>query len=347
MPFGHAVRLLRAFGEAETSILMGTLMSRLRLAFMGTPDFAVSSLRALAAAGQEIVAVYSQPPRPAGRGHKERPSPVHAFAAEQGWEVRTPKSLKSKEEQAAFESLNLDVAVVAAYGLLLPREILEAPRLGCLNVHASLLPRWRGAAPIQRAILAGDAETGVTIMQMDEGLDTGDMILGESVPITGQTTASSLHDALAALGGRLIVEALTGVEDGRLSAVPQPSEGVTYAAKLNKAESLMDWRRPAAELARQVRAFTPWPGAVFSFGKERIKVLEAEVVEGSGTPGRVLDETLSVACGEGALRLLRLQRPGKGAMAAKDFLNGFALPAGSVLPLAEMSPGETSCGEAS
>ncbi len=315
-------------------------MTRLRLAFMGTPDFAVSSLRALAGAGHEIVAVYSQPPRPAGRGHKEKLTPVHAFAAERGWEVRTPKSLKSSEEQAAFAALELDVAVVAAYGLILPKEILEAPRLGCLNVHASLLPRWRGAAPIQRAILAGDAESGVTIMQMDEGLDTGGMILNESLAITEQTTASTLHDALAELGGRLIVEALAAAEAGRLTAVPQPAEGVTYAAKLNKAESLMDWRRPAIELARQVRAFTPWPGAVFSLGKERIKVLEAEAVEASGQPGCVLDEALTVACGEGALRLLRLQRPGKGAMAARDFLNGFSLPAGSELPLAvEPAPG--------
>lgn len=306
-------------------------MMRLRLAFMGTPDFAVSSLRALAEAGHEIVAVYSQPPRPAGRGHKERPSPVHAFAAEQGWEVRTPKSLKSETEQAAFAALNLDVAVVAAYGLILPKAILEAPRLGCLNVHASLLPRWRGAAPIQRAILAGDRESGVTIMQMDEGLDTGGMLCTGRLPITDETTASDLHDRLAELGGKLIVDALHGVDAGDLDAKPQPDDGVTYAAKLNKAESLLDWRRSAIELERQVRAFTPWPGAVFQLGKERIKVLEAEAVEKAGPTGKVLDDTLTVACGEGALRLLRLQRPGKGAMAAKDFLNGFALPAGTDL----------------
>ncbi|WP_282605860.1 methionyl-tRNA formyltransferase [Pelagibius sp. Alg239-R121] len=306
-------------------------MTRLRLAFMGTPDFAVSSLRALAEAGHEIAAVYSQPPRPAGRGHKERPSPVHAYAAAQGWEVRTPKDLKNETEQAAFAALDLDVAVVAAYGLILPKAILEAPRLGCLNIHASLLPRWRGAAPIQRAILAGDAESGVTIMQMDEGLDTGGMITSAKQPITEQTTASDLHDQLADLGGRLIVEGLCGIEEGRLAPTPQPTEGITYAAKLSKAESLLDWRRPAVELARQVRAFTPWPGAVFPLGKERIKVLEVAAVKENGPPGKVLDDVLTVACGAGALRLLRLQRPGKGPMAAKDFLNGFALPAGTVL----------------
>lgn len=306
-------------------------MTRLRLVFMGTPDFAVSSLRALADAGHEIIAVYSQPPRPAGRGHKEHPSPVHAFAAEQGWEVRTPKSLKGEVEQAAFAALKPDVAVVAAYGLILPTPILEAPRMGCLNVHASLLPRWRGAAPIQRAILAGDKESGVTIMQMDEGLDTGGMLCRESLPITQGTTASDLHDHLAELGGRLIVDAVRGVDDGEFEAMPQPDEGVTYAAKLNKAESLLDWRRPAIELERQVRAFTPWPGAVFQLGKERIKVLEAAVEQKAGPAGKILDDDLTVACGEGALRLLRLQRPGKGAMAAKDFLNGFALPSGTEL----------------
>ncbi|TQV83267.1 methionyl-tRNA formyltransferase [Denitrobaculum tricleocarpae] len=306
-------------------------MTRLKLAFMGTPDFAVSSLRALADAGHEIAAVYSQPPRPAGRGHKERLSPVHAYAAAQGWQVRTPKSLKSEQEQADFAALNLDVAVVAAYGLILPRAILEAPRLGCLNVHASLLPRWRGAAPIQRAILAGDRESGVTIMQMDEGLDTGGMLCSERLPLTDQTTASDLHDRLAELGGKLIVGALRGVAAGELEATPQPDQGVTYAAKLEKSESQIDWHRPAVELARQVRAFTPWPGAVFPLGKDRIKLLEVEAVETSGPAGLVLDDALTVACGEGALRLLRLQRPGKGAMAAKDFLNGFALPAGTDL----------------
>ena len=306
-------------------------MTRLRLAFMGTPDFAVSSLRALAEAGHEIVAVYSQPPRPAGRGHKERPSPVHAYAAAQGWEVRTPADLKDAEAQAAFAALDLDVAVVAAYGLLLPKAILQAPRLGCLNVHASLLPRWRGAAPIQRAILAGDSETGVTIMQMDAGLDTGDMIADARLPITDKTSASELHDALAERGGSLIVDAIAGVAEGRLTPMAQPAGGVTYAAKLSKAESLLDWRRPAVELARQVRAFTPWPGAVFQFGKERIKVLDAEVTEESGQPGKVLGADLTVACGAGALRLLKLQRPGKGPVAARDFLNGFALPSGTDL----------------
>ncbi len=314
---------------------MSQAASSLRLAFMGTPDFAVPVLRALAEAGHEIAAVYSQPPRPAGRGHKPRPSPVQAFAAEQGWPVRTPSSLKDTEAQAAFAALDLDAAVVVAYGLILPPAVLAAPRLGCLNVHASLLPRWRGAAPIQRAILAGDAQTGVTVMQMDAGLDTGPMLLCEAVPITESTTASSLHDTLAALGARLILEALRGVATGALIAHPQPDAGVSYAAKLSKTESALDWRRPAAELARQVRAFTPWPGASAQLGAEKIKVLAAEVVAGQDgdAPGTVLDEGFTVACGQGALRITQLQRAGKAAMAATEFLRGFALPKGTRLAL--------------
>ena len=300
----------------------------MRIAFMGTPDFAVPSLLALAEAGHEIVAVYSQPPRPAGRGHKERPSPVQAAAEQRGWPVRTPRTLKSEEEQAAFRALGLDVAVVAAYGLILPKAILDAPLCGCLNIHASLLPRWRGAAPIQRAILAGDATSGITIMLMDEGLDTGAMMLQESLPITAETTSESLHDELAALGARLIVKALQG---GHGTAQPQPEEGVTYADKLRREEARLDWQRDAGALERQVRAFFPWPGAYFEVNGERIKVLAAEVTEDSGPPGQVLDASLTVACAKGALRPLRVQRAGKAPMETAALLRGFPVPPGTQL----------------
>jgi methionyl-tRNA formyltransferase len=301
----------------------------MRLAFMGTPDFSVAILSALLDAGHDVVCVYAQPPRPAGRGHKEQLTPVHAFAAQRGIAVRVPKSLKSEAEQQAFRALDLDAAVVAAYGLILPQAILDAPRHGCLNVHASLLPRWRGAAPIQRAILAGDAETGVTIMQMDAGLDTGAMLLVESLPIAADTNAASLHDALAVLGARLIVEALA--RHDALPRVKQPEEGVTYAHKLAKDEGRLDWSRPAVELERQIRGLTPWPGVWCQVGEERLKVLAAGLAEGAGPPGTVLDDALSVACGSGALRLLRVQRAGKGPMEAADLLRGFAIPRGSVL----------------
>ncbi len=313
----------------------------LRVAFMGTPDFSVPTLKALAAAGHEIAAVYSQPPRPAGRGQKDRPSPVQAYAESRGWEVRTPTSLKTPEAQADFAALDLDVAVVVAYGLLLPQAILDAPRLGCINVHASLLPRWRGAAPIQRALLAGDAETGVTIMQMEAGLDTGPMLLKRSLPITPETSAQALHDALAELGAAMINEALAGLDGGRLTATPQPDEGVTYAAKLDKAEGRLAWSDSAAALERRIRAFTPWPGAFFEInvpkgggqkGRERVKVLAAEVRDESGAPGTVLDDKATIACGEGALRLKKVQRAGKAPMDAEAFLRGFELPAGLVLP---------------
>ncbi len=300
----------------------------MRIAFMGTPDFAVPSLLALAEAGHEIVAVYSQPPRPAGRGQKERPSPVQAAAEQRGWPVRTPHTLKTEEEQAVFRALALDVAVVAAYGLILPKAILEAPLCGCLNVHASLLPRWRGAAPIQRAILAGDKESGVTIMMMDEGLDTGAMLLHESLPITAETTGESLHDALATLGASLIVKALEG---GHGNLEPQPEDGVTYADKLRREEARLDWQRDAKALERQVRAFFPWPGAYFEVGGERIKVLAAEVTADSGPAGQVLDDALTVACGEGALRPLRVQRAGKAPMETAALLRGFAIPPGTTL----------------
>ncbi|MGE0093313.1 MAG: methionyl-tRNA formyltransferase [Alphaproteobacteria bacterium] len=307
--------------------------ARLRLAFLGTPRFAVSTLDALVAAGHDVVRVYSQPPRPAGRGQQERRSDVHERANALGLVVATPKSLKDPAEQTAFAALGLDVAVVVAYGLILPKPILDAPRLGCVNVHASLLPRWRGAAPIQRAILAGDAETGVTIMRMDEGLDTGAMLLEERMAIGPDDTAETLHDTLAALGAKLIVPALDGLAAGTLSARPQPAEGVTYASKLTRAEGRLDWSKAAAALARQVRAFAPWPGAWFDHGNEQIKVLAAEAVAGKqdAAPGTVLDDVLTVACGKGALRLSRLQRPGRGPMDAASLLRGFALPRGTRL----------------
>jgi methionyl-tRNA formyltransferase len=301
----------------------------MKIIFMGTPGFSVPILAALLDAGHEVAAVYSQPPRPAGRGHKEQLAPVHAFAASRGIPVHTPKSLKPAEAQAEFAAIGAEVAVVAAYGLLLPKPILEAPARGCLNVHGSLLPRWRGAAPMQRAILAGDAETGITIMQMDVGLDTGAMLLTERLPITPDTTASTLHDALSALGARLMVAALERLDT--LVPVPQPEDGVTYAAKLARDEGRVEWTRPAVELERAVRALNPWPGVWFELAGERIKVLAAEIAAGAGSAGTVLDQQLTVACGEGALRLTRLQRAGKGPMAAGDLLRGFAIPAGTVL----------------
>ena len=308
-------------------------MSRLRVVFMGTPEFAVAALEALAGAGHEIVCAYTQPPRPAGRGQKEQPSPVHRFAEAHGIEVRHPKSLRNEEAQAAFAALGTDVAVVAAYGLILPAPVLAAPRLGCVNIHASLLPRWRGAAPIQRSILAGDAETGITIMQMDEGLDTGPMLLSGSVPIGPAATAGALHDALAALGARLILEALDGLAAGTLEAKPQPAEGATYAAKLDRAEAKLDWNEDAEALERRIRAFDPWPGTWFERDGERIRVLAAETAPGKAgaAPGTVLDGAPTVACGEGALRLLRLQRPGKSAMDADAFMRGYDLAPGAVL----------------
>ncbi len=300
----------------------------MRLVFMGTPDFAVPALDALIAAGHDIVCVYSQPPRPAGRGHKERPSPVHAFAAGRGIEVRTPASLKDAAAQAEFAALDSDVAVVAAYGLILPKAILDAPERGCLNIHASLLPRWRGAAPIQRALLAGDAETGVTVMQMDEGLDTGGMIRTGAVPIGPDTTASDLHDALAALGAKLVVEVLAA---GEWAAEPQPESGATYAAKLGRDEGRIDWTASAAEIERKVRALNPWPGVWCEFDGDRLRVLAASLADRTGTPGEVIAEPLVVACGEGALALETVQRAGRSAMAAADFVRGTSVPVGTVL----------------
>jgi methionyl-tRNA formyltransferase len=354
----------------------------MRLAFMGSPDFAVPALRALHAAGHEVAAVYCQPPKPAGRGQRETPCPVHRAAEALGLPVRTPARLRrDAAEHAAFAALDLDAAVVAAYGLILPKPMLDAPRLGCLNIHASLLPRWRGAAPIHAAILAGDAQSGITIMQMEEGLDTGPMLLAEATPIAPRETTPTLHDRLAAIGARLILRALAEAPP----PIPQPEAGVTHAARLTKADGVLDWRRPAALLDRQVRALNPWPGAYFKAAGETIRVLEAEALDprrgtaappgppadaasgpaagiraaaGDATathgpvtrdavadarpapqappsgpdtpaPGTLLDAA-TIACGEGALRLIRLQRPGRAAMPAEAVLRGFALP--PVLP---------------
>jgi methionyl-tRNA formyltransferase len=308
-------------------------MSRaLDLIFMGTPDFAATILDALIAAGHRIKAVYSQPPRPAGRGHRLQPSPVQILAEKHGIEVRCPTSLRDPEAQADFAALAADAAVVAAYGLILPSPILAAPRLGCLNVHASLLPRWRGAAPIQRAIVEGDPKTGVTIMQMDAGLDTGAILLKQAEPITPTTTGGELTDRLAALGGELIVAALDRLAAGELHPQPQPDTGVTYAKKLSRDEARLDWHLPAERLERQVRAFDPWPGAYFLAGTERVRVLSATVAPGTAAPGLVLDDRLSIACGVGVLRPLRVQRAGRGTMDTEALLRGFALPAGTILP---------------
>ena len=300
----------------------------MQIVFMGTPDFAVPALHALVAAGHAVVAVYCQPPRPAGRGQAVRKCPVHLAADALGIEVRTPTRLRSDlEAQAAFAALNATVAVVAAYGLILPQAMLDAPRRGCLNIHASLLPRWRGAGPIQAAILAGDTETGVTIMQMEAGLDTGPMLLREAAPITGTTTAAGLHDVLAEMGGRLIVRALTESPP----PVAQPDDGVTYAPKLEREHGRLAWAQTAADLDRRVRAFDPWPGTFTTLDGAVLKVLAAVLADGEGAPGAVLDHALTVACGSGALRLTRVQAPGRAAMDAAAFLRGRVVPVGTVL----------------
>mgnify|MGYP000966838221 CR=1 FL=1 len=304
----------------------------LRLAFMGTPAFSIAPLAALISAGHEIAAVYSQPPRPAGRGHALQKSPVHAFAEANAIPVMTPKSLKSTEAQAEFAALGLDAAVVVAYGLILPQPILDAPRLGCVNIHASLLPRWRGAAPIQRAIMAGDAETGVMTMQMDAGLDTGPVLMAERLAIGPDMNAGELHDALSPLGADLIVRTMAALERGAIAAQPQPETGATYAAKISKEETRLDWTRDAATLRNQVRGLSPAPGAWTEINGERVKVLKAALAEGAGAPGTVLDDRLTIACGAGALRLDILQRPGRGPMAADELLRGFPVPAGARLP---------------
>lgn len=307
----------------------------MRIAFMGTPEFAATALRALVADGHEIAAVYSQPPRPSGRGQSVRLSPVHAAAEAIGLAVRTPARLRRgavdwERHWAEFAELDLDIAVVAAYGLILPAEMLVMPRRGCLNIHASLLPRWRGAAPIQAAILAGDTESGVTIMQMDAGLDTGAMLLGGAIPITEQTTAPRLHDALAELGAKLILRAL----QENPTPVLQPEAGVTYAPKLTREDGKLRWSDTTVALDRRVRALNPWPGTSTEWivqGRiETLKILEAVPADGSGPPGTVLDDRLTVATGDGALRIISLQAQGRPAMPAQAFLNGRKIPAGTV-----------------
>lgn len=300
----------------------------MRIIYMGTPYFAVPALEALHAAGHDIVTVYSQPPRPAGRGKSLRPSPVHKRAEELGIAVRTPLSLKGADEQAEFAAWSADVAVVAAYGLILPQAVLEAPKHGCLNIHASLLPRWRGAAPIQRAILAGDAETGIQIMQMEAGLDTGPVRATARTPVDSKT-ASDLTTELARVGANLIVKALTNLD--AFPPVPQSTEGVTYAAKITKDEARLDFSAGAVQAERQVRAFNPAPGAFFTTGEERFKILAANVVDQAGAPGMILDDTLLIGCGANALRPTLIQRAGKGAMGVDELLRGYAIPAGTQL----------------
>lgn len=301
----------------------------MRVIFMGTPEFSVPVLEAVIAAGHEVVAVYCQPPRPAGRGKRDRPTPVQIRAEALGLPVRHPARLCDPEAQAAFAALKADVAVVVAYGLILPQAVLDAPTAGCLNIHASLLPRWRGAAPIQRAILAGDAETGVCIMRMEAGLDTGPVLLREATPIGPRDTAGDLHDRLSTMGAGLIVTALARLDS--LHPAPQPEIGVSYAAKIDKAETRVDWTRPAREVDRQIRGLSPVPGAWCMVAGERVKLLGSDAADGQGAPGEILDDALTVACGVGAVRILRLQRAGRGAQCAADVLRGMALPSGTRL----------------
>lgn len=300
---------------------------------MGTPHFAVPTLQALIAAGHEICAVYTRAPKPVGRGYHMQKSPIQELAEDHGIPVCTPKSLRVFEEQQKFAQWGADLAVVVAYGLILPQPILEVPKYGCLNVHGSLLPRWRGAAPMQRCLLAGDQETGITIMKMDEGLDTGPMISKVKIPITPETTISGLHDQMAEAGARLLVETLSGYVEGALPLTPQPIEGVTYADKLSKADGWVDWRNDACFIERQVRALTPWPGVMFTgHHKEQFKILAAEVADLTGEPGEILDDQLTIACGEKALRILKIQRAGGKPLETKAFLNGYEILQGTRLP---------------
>jgi methionyl-tRNA formyltransferase len=303
----------------------------MRLIFMGTPDFAVPTLIELAARGHEIAAVYTRAAKPAGRGMELQPTPVEREAGRLGLPVFTPKTLKDEAAQDTFRAHKADAAVVVAYGLILPKPILEAPRLGCFNVHASLLPRWRGAAPINRAIMAGDAESGVTIMQMDEGLDTGAMAMAERIPIGVDMTAGDLHDALARLGADLMLRALAAAERGSLSLTPQPEAGVTYATKISKDETRIDWSKPWQQVHDHIRGLSPFPGAWFEFGGVRVKALRSTKGEGSGAPGAVLDGELAIACATGAVRLCQVQRAGKQPMAAEEFLRGTKVEAGARL----------------
>jgi len=304
----------------------------LRLIFMGTPDFAVPTMLELAGRGHEIVAVYTRAPKPAGRrGLELQPTPVEREARKLGLKVLTPASLKREDEQAAFAEHGADAAVVVAYGLILPKAVLDAVPLGCFNVHASLLPRWRGAAPIQRAIMAGDADSGVTIMKMDVGLDTGDMAMIERLPIGADMTAGELHDALSQMGARLMPTALGALERGALQFTPQPEAGVTYAAKIEKGETRIDWRKPWSEVHNHIRGLSPFPGAWCELNGERVKVLRTTRGEGGGAPGSALDDKLTIACGEGSVRIVELQKAGSKAMKADEFLRGTPLAPGAVL----------------
>ena len=301
----------------------------LRLIFMGTPDFAVPTLLELVAHGHEIAAVYTRVAKPAGRGMKLQPTPVEREARRLGIPVLTPATLKTAEAAAEFRAHDADAAVVVAYGMILPQAILDAPKLGCFNLHASLLPRWRGAAPINRAIMAGDVETGVMVMKMDVGLDTGDVAMAERLAITDAMTAADLHDALAPLGGDLMVRAMGALERGKLQLTPQSAEGVTYAAKIDKAEARIDWNKPAREVLRHIHGLSPFPGAWCELPIDgepvRVKILRGEIAGGSGAPGELLDDRLAIACQQGAFRILELQRAGKGAMKAEEFLRGTPL----------------------
>jgi methionyl-tRNA formyltransferase len=307
----------------------------LRLIFMGTPDFAVPTLIEIAGAGHEIVAVYTRAPKPAGRGMELQDTPVAREAKRLGLPVLTPKTLRTEDAHAEFAAFGADAAVVVAYGLILPKPVLDAVPLGCFNLHASLLPRWRGAAPINRAVMAGDAESGVTVMKMDEGLDTGGMAMMERVPIGPDMTAGELHDRLAAIGGDLMHRALGALERGSLQVVPQPAEGVTYAEKIDKAETRIDWSRPAQDVHNHIGGLSPFPGAWFELPGEkapvRVKVLRSTLAEGSGAPGTALDDALTIACGDGAIRILDLQRAGKQPMRADEFLRGTSVRRGAQL----------------
>jgi methionyl-tRNA formyltransferase len=303
----------------------------LRLAFMGSPEFAIPALEHILAAGHDVACVYSQPPRPAGRGKQLSKTPVHELAERRGIEVRTPENFRSASDRKAFADLKLDTAVVVAYGLLLPQEILDAPRLGCFNLHGSILPRWRGAAPIHRAVMAGDAITGVQVMKMEAGLDTGPVMLTATTPIIEDDTTGDVHDRLSVLGAELMVKALAELEAGPVRLTPQTEDGVAIAPKVTPAEARIDWTRPAAQVAAHIRGLSPHPGAWFELDGQRIKALHAKAEKGSGVPGEVLDDTLLVACGDGAVRLTRLQRAGKGQMTAEEFQRGARIPRGQRL----------------
>tara|TARA_Y100000588_G_scaffold369966_1_gene439529 strand:- start:669 stop:1601 length:933 start_codon:yes stop_codon:yes gene_type:complete len=308
-------------------------MNNKRVIFMGTPEIAVPSLAALLEAGHQIVCVYSQPPRPSGRGQRLKQSPIHSFALENGIDVVTPKKFDTLKSKEVFSDLRSDIAIVMAYGVILPKAILAAPKFGCINIHLSLLPRWRGAAPIQRAIIAGDTETGVSIMQMDEGLDTGPIFKKERIPINPDTTAKILHDQLGQLGAKTICTFLKEIEAGNIKSTPQPDEGASYAKKISRDEGLINWRHSSTDIKRRIRALNPWPGTWFEHNGERIMILSAETSKTSGEAGTVLDQTPLIACGVGSLRPLMMQRPGKSAIDAQSFLRGYDLPVGQVLGL--------------